>query len=210
MRELKAPIGAVILAAGNSSRLGHPKQLIVHQGLTLVARAARAALATGANPVVVVLGADADAVRAAVSNLPVVTVVNDDSRAGIGTSVVAGVRELMMRAPDVRGVLLTLADQPLVDAEALGRLVEAWSHADAAASSGAHVAIAAAAYAGTVGVPAVFGRAHFDALRGIPADRGAAPLLRSAGGHVTAVPMPEAEADVDTADDVERLRALPA
>lgn len=210
MRELTAQIGAVILAAGSSSRLGHPKQLVVHQGLTLVARAARAALATGAHPVVVVVGAGAAAVRAALSNLPVVTVVNDDWRAGMGTSLVAGVRELMVRAPGLRGVLLTLADQPLVDAAALGRLVEAWSLADAAASSGAHLVIAAAAYAGTVGVPALFGRAHVDALRAIPPDRGAAPLLRSAGVHVTAVDMPEAEVDVDSPDDVARLRASTA
>src|SRR6185436_639591 len=56
----RAPVAAVVLAAGNSTRLGRPKQLVVYQGLPLVARAARAALATGADPVVLVLGANAE------------------------------------------------------------------------------------------------------------------------------------------------------
>src|SRR5688500_11092794 len=90
-------IGAVVLAAGGSSRLGRPKQLVVHDGLPLVARAARAALAAGAGPVVVVLGGSAAAVRVALSPLAVELVVNDAWADGMGTSVAAGVRALVER-----------------------------------------------------------------------------------------------------------------
>ena len=202
---MSAAVGAVVLAAGSSSRLGRPKQLVVHEGIPLVARAARAALAAGADPVVVVLGANAAAVSAALAGLPVATVVNAAWADGMGTSVVAGVRTLAARAPDVRGVLVMLSDQPLVDAAALGRLVGAWADADEGAPDDA--TIAAAEYAGTVGVPAVFGRAHLEALCSLPPAAGAARLIRAADAHVRRVPMPEAVVDVDTPADLARLGA---
>ena len=201
-------VGAVVLAAGGSTRLGRPKQLVVHDGLPLVARAARAALEAGAHPVVVVLGSGAEAVRAAVASLPVVIGVNDAWAGGMGSSVALGVSELAARAPAIRGVLLTLADQPLVGGAALARLVEAWSRADAHAANGA--AIAAAEYANTVGVPAVFGRAHLEALRTLPPASGAARLLRAADARVCRVSIPEAAMDVDTPEDLARLRATAA
>jgi len=200
-----AAVGAVVLAAGGSTRLGRPKQLVIHDGLPLVTRAARAVLAAGADPVVVVLGSGADAVRAAVSSLPVVTVVNAAWAEGLGTSVALGVCELVALAPTTRGLLLTLVDQPLVADVALRRLVEAWAHADTRASDGA--TIAAAEYANTAGVPAVFGRAHLEALRTLHPASGAARLIRAAGARLRRVPMPEASMDVDTPEDLARLYA---
>lgn len=197
-------LGAVVLAAGGSSRLGRPKQLVIHEGATLVARAAQAALAAGADPVVVVIGGAADAVRAAVSRLPVTVVANEAWADGMGTSVAAGVRALLARETPPAAVLLTLVDQPLVNDAALGRLVDAWAYADARAHDDA--TIAAAQYASTVGVPAIFGRAHFDALCALPAGAGAGALLRAPGARVRQVPMPEAEFDVDTPEDAARLR----
>lgn len=201
-------LGAVVLAAGGSTRLGHPKQLVVHEGLALVARAAGAALRAGAHPVVVVVGADADAVSAVLSELPVVQALNPRWADGIGTSLARGLRAIIEHAPALAGVLIVLADQPLVDDASLTRLVAAWSEADATAADGeTHGTIAAAAYAGTVGVPAVFGRAHFDALRSLPPAAGASVLLRAGGAHVVRVPMLEAATDLDTPDDLDRFRA---
>ncbi len=202
---MTASVGAVVLAAGGSSRLGRPKQLVEHEGVPLVARAAQAALRAGADPVIVVLGASADAARVALASLPVVVVLNEAWAEGMGTSVAAGVRELVARAPAVRGVLLALVDQPFVGEAALGRLIDAWAYADARAADG--VAIAAAAYAETVGVPAVFGRAHAEALCSLPPAAGAARLLRAEDARVHRVRMPEAAVDVDTPDDLDRLRA---
>ena len=204
-------LGAVVLAAGGSTRLGVPKQLVLREGRPLVARAVDAARRAGASPVVVVLGADADAIRAVLADLPVVQVLNARWADGMGTSIALGLRTLVEHAPALRGVLITLADQPLVDYAALGRLVATWSEADASPGDGvAHVAIAAAAYAGTVGVPAIFGSAHFDSLRSLAPGSGAASMLRAAGAGVLRVPMPEAAMDIDTAVDLDRLRALHA
>jgi CTP:molybdopterin cytidylyltransferase MocA len=204
-------LGAVVLAAGGSTRLGVPKQLVLHEGRPLVVRAVDAALRAGTKPVVVVLGADADAVRAILSDLPVVQAFNARWADGMGTSVAEGLRAIIEHAPALRGVLITLADQPLVDDAALGRLLAMWSEADTSPEDGgAHVTIAAAAYAGTLGVPAIFGRAHFDSLRSLAPGTGAASLLRAADACVLRVPMPEAVMDIDSPVDLDRLRALHA
>jgi molybdenum cofactor cytidylyltransferase len=200
-------VAAIVLAAGDSSRLGHPKQLVVHEGLPLVARAARAALTAGADPVVVVLGANARTVGAAVSGIPIVPVVNREWRRGIGTSVATGVRAIVGHSPSIGAVLVMVADQPLVDGAALGRLLYPWTGSDARSGDrGLHATIAAAVYADTIGVPAVFGRAHFNTLCSLPAGAGAAQLLRQADARVCRVPLPEAAVDVDTPNDLERLR----
>ena len=107
-------IAAVVLAAGGSARLGRSKQLVVHEGEPLVRRAARAALDAGAEPVIVVLGAHADLVRQALDGLPVSAVVNDAWETGMASSLRIGARAALDAGCDA--VLVTLADQPLVDA----------------------------------------------------------------------------------------------
>lgn len=197
-------VGAVVLAAGGSTRLGHPKQLVTLDGRPLVARAAAAALGAGAEPVVVVLGAHADAVRAALGGLAVHPVAHPGWAGGLGSSLGCGVAALAERAPAADAVLVTLADQPLVTADDLRRLCDAW-----ASAADRDAAIVAAAYADTVGVPAVFGRAHLAALRDLPQGAGAGGLLRAAGDRVVRVPVPGAAVDVDTPADLARLRARP-
>jgi CTP:molybdopterin cytidylyltransferase MocA len=196
-------VAAVVLAAGGSTRLGRPKQLVEHAGEPLVRRAARAAREAGADPVLVVLGAHADAVARALTGLDgVTTLVHADWARGMAGSLAAGVRAALAAAPACDAILVTLADQPLVDAAALRRLL--------AAFPGAH-ALAAAAYGdppgAVLGVPAVFGRAHLDALLAVDGDAGAGGWLRRHRERVVAVPIPEATLDVDTADDLARLAA---
>ena len=193
-----ARVAAVVLAAGGSSRLGYPKQLVLHEDVPLVARAARAALATGADPVVVVLGANAEAVRPTLSGIPVTPVGNPQWSQGIGTSLTTGVKAIIDRAPSVAAILVMLADQPLVNDAALRRLIHAWTESETCS-------MAAAEYANTIGVPAVFGRAHFAALCSLPPAAGAARLLRRGNPRLRRVPMPEAAWDIDTPDDLERL-----
>ena len=191
-------VGAVVLAAGASSRLGTPKQLLVHEGEPLVRRAAHAALTAGADPVLVVLGAEAPRVRAALDGLAGVHVVENERWAdGLASSLAAGVRALLVAAP-VDAVLVTLADQPLVGAAELSALLARFDDAHR---------IVAAEYAGTVGVPVVVGREHADALLALSGDRGAGAWLRSQGDRVAHVPMPAAAVDVDTPDDAARLAA---
>ena len=186
----------MVLAAGASTRLGRPKQLVEHEGEPLVRRAAIAAAQTGAAPVIVVLGAHAELIAPALHALTSVSViVNDDWRAGLASSLVAGVRAL--RAHAIDAALVTLADQPLVDAAALRRLVDAFTSTSR---------IVAAEYRGVLGVPALFAREHLDDLLQLTGDAGAGGWLRRHARDVTRVPMDAAALDVDTEDDLARLR----
>ncbi len=192
----------MVLAAGASTRLGRPKQLVRYDGEPLVRRAARAAAGAGARPVVVVLGAHADLVAPALDGMARVhVVVHAGWRDGLATSLAAGLRALDAvgalpggARPD--GALLTVCDQPLVDADALGILLAAF---------GGPGAVVAAAYAGAVGVPAVVGREHLPALRTLAGDAGAGRWLRAHPALVTPVALPQAAVDVDTEDDVARV-----
>jgi molybdenum cofactor cytidylyltransferase len=191
-------VAAVILAAGASTRLGEPKQLIEIGGLPLVRKAAMSALEAGALPVVVVLGAENDQILPALEGLDNVRIaLNSRWQSGMASSVAAGLSAL---SDDERvdGAMLVLADQPFVDAHTLKNLVDLFGESRIVASS----------YSSTVGVPAIIGREFFPELMELQGDRGAGPWLRARAGEVASVPLPVSPLDIDTRDDVELLRQL--
>lgn len=189
-------IGAVILAAGAAVRFGSPKQLLVHKGQSLVRAAAKTATAAHTSPVIVVLGANKEQVAAELTRLRGVrTVVNEHWASGLASSLAVGLRALM-EISGCDAALVMLADQPGVDAAALKKLIAAFD---------ADHRIVAAGYAGTVGVPAIFGCEHIKELMRITGDKGAGQWLRDHLDRVTTVPLPEAELDIDTTLDAEQL-----
>jgi CTP:molybdopterin cytidylyltransferase MocA len=189
-------VGAVILAAGPSTRLGYSKQLLMHEGEPLVRLAALAAVQAGANPVIVVLGADAAAITPVLDLLPSVTlVVNEDWRSGLASSLATGLRSVVENT-SCDGVLVMLADQPLVDSSAIAQLIAAFD---------ADNRIIASEYGDTIGVPVVIGREHVPELMTLKGDAGAGAWLRKRIGDVTRVPVAGAAMDVDTPSDAERL-----
>jgi molybdenum cofactor cytidylyltransferase len=191
-----------VLAAGGSTRLGAPKQLIDFRGEPLIRRAANFAAEAGAAPVVVVLGAGAADIARALDGLShITTVVNEQWRTGLASSLAAGIRELHRLDARADGVLIATADQPLVDASALRRLLAAFAE-------GAR--LVAAEYSGTIGVPAVIGREHFDALLAREGDAGAGRWLRTQADVVRHLPLPEAAVDIDTAEDAALLASFAA
>jgi molybdenum cofactor cytidylyltransferase len=198
-------VGVVLLAAGGSSRLGRPKQLVLHQGKTLMRRAAEAAVAAECGPVVVVLGAQREAVASELAGLPVRIVEHPEWSAGPGGSLVAGVRALTAgdaaaggAAPAVDAVLVMLCDQLRVDSSHLRALVEAWRRTGAA--------VVASAYEETRGVPALFSRAVFPELGALGPEQGARGVIAREPSRVMEVPLPGGGEDVDTAADLARLR----
>lgn len=200
-------VGAILLAAGGSTRLGRPKQLLMYRGRTLLRHAVEQALASRARPIVVVLGADEARCQEELTGLAATDVViasNPDWAVGMGSSIHTGVATLIARAPEVQGALILLCDQPLVTASVLDTLIA--RHAEA---PGATIA---ASYADEPGVPALFPRARFDELTRLDGASGAKRLLRASGatgatgdtGLIT-VPCPDAAIDVDTLADYEAL-----
>jgi CTP:molybdopterin cytidylyltransferase MocA len=188
-------VAAIVLAAGGSRRLGRAKQLLAWRGVPLVRRAAQAALASGADAVVAVVGAEETAVRGALAGLGVEVCRNAGWESGIGSSIAAGVRHALTREPPAEAVLLLLADQPHVDAELLARVVEA-------ARCG-HRRVACA-YGGTRGSPACFSDPDdLVRLSALARDEGARALLAGRGVHTIA--FEAAAVDIDTDADWERF-----
>lgn len=178
---------ALIPAAGESSRLGQPKQLLLKHGETLVHRAARVALEAGCSRVLIIEGAVS--LRAALADLPVEVVTCSDWKRGPGATLRAGA---LAAGEDT--LLVLLVDQHRVNAEHLRALLEAPGE------------LAAAHYAGALGVPARFAPKHAAVLRSLPDEGGAKGWLRANGHLVTPVVMPDAEVDLDTADQLPNLQ----
>lgn len=189
---------AVILAAGSSSRLGFPKQLLELEGVTLLRRTAGFACMSNCRRTVVVLGSQASLMRAELDGLEVEILQNADWREGVGTSVRLAARSAL-KLPDCPPALLFLTcDQPGVRCESINKILAA---ADGPAT------IVAAAYADTLGIPALFKRVHFPELAQLRGDQGAKPLIRKHRAQVLPIPLPEARIDVDTESDLESLRS---
>lgn len=188
---MTATLIAVVLAAGGSTRLGRPKQLLTRDGETLVHRAARLALASGASRVVVVVGAHADVVAGALADLPVACAVNKRWSEGLAGSVRIAADELDGHAG---ATLLLTCDQPALESAHLQALLEAARRAPSAS--------AATRFGDRVGIPAAVAPSLLRAALAVQGDRGLRDVLNAAGADVVACDAPDLAYDIDTPDDV--------
>lgn len=182
---------AVVLAAGASTRLGEPKQLLEVGGKTLLERAVEMAFLAGCDPVVVVLGANAAVIAAGCDLRRAWVVVNAGWAEGMSSSVRAGV-ELVQGFAAVDGLVLLTCDMPGVEPSHLVALV------------GEGGAVVGSRYAGRAAVPAYFPRSSFGRLGRLEGEAGARTLLDG----VETVELVGGEMDVDTPADAERARRV--
>ena len=191
-------MGVVVLAAGGSRRMPGPKQLLRFRGVTLLRHAAQTAVAARCGPVVVVLGAAALAkqLRFELVDLAVSVVDNHKWKDGMSSSIRAGI-EALEAAGSADAVLLMTCDQPYVTAEVLEQLVAAFHQSNPPA--------VACAYAGTVGVPALFDRALFAELKALEHDQGAKRILERHLPRIGRIPFEQGAVDIDTPEDVPKL-----
>ncbi|HZE57088.1 MAG TPA: nucleotidyltransferase family protein [Chthoniobacterales bacterium] len=212
-------IGAVVLAAGGSSRFGRPKQLLTFRGETLVRRAVRAAAEAGCDPVIVVVGDLGDSIRSELdirdSRISSFTALENGTRGGgggihiggamvvenaqwrrgLGTSIRRGLQEIGGSAD---AVVLVTCDQPLVGGSVIVQLI--------AAQQKTGKPIIASSYANTLGVPALFERSYFEALLALPDDSGAKKLIQEQADDVASIAFEDGAVDIDTPEDFERLK----
>ncbi len=167
IRETHRRVAAIVLAAGASTRMeGRIKQLLPWRGKTLIENAVGTAAQSDANEVIVVLGASADEIRAAIHGAPVRVAFNREWQAGHSTSLRAGLRALDARTD---AAIFINADQPLLTPAAVNRILQRYRETDAS--------IVAAAYAGRLGSPVLFRRVHFDELTRLRGEQGGRELL---------------------------------
>ncbi len=194
------PVVGVILAAGSSSRLGRPKQLLPLGGRPVLAHTLDNAARASLDGLVVVLGHEAEAVRAAIDfeRAGARVVLNDRYREGQSTSLRAGLAAL---PPNALAALFILGDQPLIGPAILDAILDAYRRTGRP--------IVMPAYDGRRGNPVLFARARWPELARVVGDQGARGVLQAHRDEVLEVPIAGAHhtADLDTPEDYERLRA---
>jgi molybdenum cofactor cytidylyltransferase len=195
------PCAAIVLAAGASTRLGQPKQLIPIEGETLLHRTARLAIEAQCSPVYVVLGFEADKMSPELAGLTVETVLHPDWQQGMGSSLRAGMQALLRTQPHPHAVLLLVCDQPRLSLQHIRALLK--QHTMDAPDG--KVAITASYYAQRNGVPAVFSACLFSDLLAISGDRGARDLIGARAAQVRGIPWPIGELDLDRPEDITRI-----
>ncbi len=179
----------LILAAGSSSRLGLPKQLLQLDGRSLLRRITETALGFHPAEVLVVLGFESDRMKHELDDLPVRMILNPAWQEGIASSIRCGIGALPR---SVEAALVTLCDQPFIPSSHLMQLITACSPEHP---------IAATAYEPSPSVPACFSRSVFPELVGLSGDSGAKRIIGKHLREVTAISCPEASIDIDTLTD---------
>lgn len=188
--------GALILAAGKSSRLGKPKQLLVFEGQTLIERAINTALEANCDPVVVVLGAYQKELQQHIKGTAAQTIENQNWEQGMGTSISAGIK-VLQKWGNVNQVIIMLSDQPFVTKMHLEALLHT--------KTKNQKEIIASQYKNRMGVPVLFDHSCFPLLEKLKGAEGAKKLIDSEKEKVETVPFEKGKIDIDTEADFEAL-----
>lgn len=188
-------IGAIILAAGSSSRMGRSKQLLDVAGEALLARTIRIAQGAPIDHTIVVLGSHRREHARLLEDFDVAIAFNEDWRGGIGTSISAGVKSLLAQMPDAEGLMIMVCDQPLLTSDVLSEII------DRHRATGKP--IVASKYADTPGVPVLFGKKYFGKLTTLHQDQGAKRLVVENPADTELVSFPGGEVDLDTMEEYE-------
>ena len=191
-------VSGVILAAGRSTRLGRPKQLLLLDGQPIIRITTRNAINSRLGEVLVVVGAEAERVVSAIGELGQQIVVNSDFALGQSTSLRAGLDAI---SPDAEAVVFLLGDQPEVSPEVIDALISAFQDAGAL--------IAQATYGGVPANPVLFARVIFAELADVTGDEGARSVMKRHAGEIARVNVSDGPppGDVDTDEDYVALQA---
>ena len=196
---IRTEIGIILLAAGASTRMGQPKQLLPFKGETLIRHTAKVALQTTCRPVVIVIPLNQPLFQKELEDLNVILVESEDAAPGMSTSIHAGLVRMQVEAPQCLAILFLVVDQPFINAAHLTNLVNA--------STESEKSIVASAYKDQLGVPALFDKKWFPALMQLTGDQGARKLLKAYPDEVHAISFPEGAFDLDTPENYDFLIA---
>lgn len=187
----------IILAAGSSSRLGSPKQLLTVDDKTLLQHTIEAAKAAGIDPVIVVLGANRELIKKDLNAKEVVIAENEKWQSGLASSIHSGIEALTKVSPSADAAILMVCDQPFVSAELLNDLLRKQKETGKA--------IVASSYDNTLGTPALFHSSLFPELAALEGDTGAKILLKKYENQLSSVPFIRGGIDIDTGEDYKNL-----
>lgn len=189
-------LSILILAAGNSSRLGFPKQLIEFEGQTLIERITEIAL-TVSDDILIILGGNTELIIPKLERFKrtVSTIFNPDWQQGMGTSIRVGVEKLAEKS-DL--ILILLSDQPFISKVLLQNMMQSFANSQNP--------IVSCVYNQELGVPMLFDKTVFKDLLNLNGERGAKSFLSHYKNRISMIDFPQGIFDIDTAEDVEKLK----
>jgi molybdenum cofactor cytidylyltransferase len=187
----------VILAAGSSSRLGQPKQLLQYKETVLLQRAIDTALQSGVENILVILGAEKDKILKELNTVGITIVFNDQWQEGMASSIRKGIASSLSLFPETDGILFMVCDQPFADAPLLQSILHMQKNNGNP--------IVACRYGEVTGTPALFHKSVFAELMTLKGDTGARKILLNHRENLGVVNFEEGSADIDTIADYENL-----
>ena len=190
--------GIVILAAGASTRLGKPKQLLQYRGKTLLAHAINEAVNSNADAIVVILGKNADQFKKEIDDRKVRVAVNSSWEEGMASSLRLGLDTLLNDKPYIDAVIFMVCDQPHVLSPILNDLIITQQKTTKQ--------IVTCNYGDSIGPPALFHKKYFKDLMKLSGDTGARMIIQQNMNDMTTILFPEGEIDIDTEEDYEKLK----
>lgn len=192
---VKIPV--ILLAAGNSSRMGQPKQLLPWGEKTLIEHQLSVLMQLGA-PIIVVLGAYSEQIWPVIEHYPVTVALNDKWESGMGSSVTCGITKMELTETETKGALITLVDQPLIPADHYYSLTENFE-------PGNEQIVASTSAESWIGVPVLFDKCYFSELKNLRGEKGAKSLIQQYPSRIKTVECNEIINDIDTLENYQNL-----
>lgn len=195
----KSNIGVIVLAAGSSSRLGRPKQLVRFNGKTLLQHALDMVNISEFGTSVLVTGANDEEVLADLDTYSFIRSHNPDWKEGMASSIRSGLKVLTGSDPEIDAVLIMLSDQPFVSSGLLNKLRTAFKQTND---------LVVSEYQETIGVPAIIGRDYFTELNNLRGDTGAKKIMMKHSDKLRKVSFEKGNIDIDTESDIDLLNQI--
>lgn len=192
-----AKIPILLLAAGSSSRMGQPKQLLPWGSQTLIEHQIQTLLQTG-NPVNVVLGSSSNLIIPVIEKYSLDIFINADWESGMGSSISLGISQIIQKFPDANGVLITLLDQPLITTSYIEKMLGAYQ------PDSQQILVSRSA-SGWTGVPVLFDQCYLKELTELSNDEGAKKITKRHEKNVILLDGGEILEDMDTPETYQQL-----
>lgn len=195
---IKNKTGIVILAAGSSSRLGQPKQLLTYKNTTLLKNTINEASLIPNVVIIVVTGSNHELIKEQIESEEIKISFNPDWEMGMSSSIAKGLSDLLLEYPQIEKCIFAVCDQPFVSTAIFENLIDQYNKTKKG--------IAASAYAETLGTPVLLDKKYFKELLELKGQEGAKKIINKFLDDTVAVPFEKGNIDIDTMVDYNNLK----
>jgi molybdenum cofactor cytidylyltransferase len=189
--------GIIILAAGNSSRLGQPKQLLAYKDTTLLQYIITEASILSEAAIFVVTGANHEVIEKEIDSSKIKIVFNPDWELGMSSSISAGLNKVLEVYPEIQKCIFAVCDQPFVSHSIFENLIDEYRKTGKG--------ITASSYAETLGTPVLFDKKYFEELLNLQGQEGAKKIINRFLDDTASIPFEKGNIDIDTEEDYNKL-----